>query len=182
MTHPAADTTGATEPRQSPQTKPRVNKKLLGIYLNDHLAGSTVGIELAKRSHSANRGTEVGRFLEWLIGEIEEDRRVLEQLMDRLDIGRDPVKRAVGWTTEKLGRLKLNGSLFSYSPLSRLVELETLTLGVTGKYLLWQALERAGLGPVFEGVDLPRMSKRAQEQLSQLEDYRGEAAREALVL
>jgi len=181
MTPTAGETTGAAEPRPS-ATKPRVNKKLLGIYLNDHLAGSTVGIELAKRAHGANRGTEVGTFLEWLIGEIEHDRRVLEQLMDRLDIGSDPVKRAVAWTTEKAGRLKLNGSLFSYSPLSHLVELEALTLGVTGKYLLWQALGRAGLGPVFEGVDLAHMSKRAQEQLSQLEHYRGEAAREALVL
>lgn len=182
MMEPAAETAGAAGEQQSPGAKPRVNKKLLGIYLNDHLAGSTVGIELAKRSHGANRGTEVGEFLEWLIGEIDEDRRVLEQLMARLDIGHDPVKRAVGWTTEKVGRLKLNGSLFSYSPLSRFVELETLTLGVTGKHLLWQALERAGLGPVFENVDLPRMSKRAQEQLSRLEHHRGMAAREALVL
>jgi hypothetical protein len=34
-----------------------LDHKLLSIYLNDHLAGSTSGIELAKRSAANNRGT-----------------------------------------------------------------------------------------------------------------------------
>ena len=40
---------------------PPVNRKLLGIYLNDHLGGSTVGIELVKRARGANEGTELRR-------------------------------------------------------------------------------------------------------------------------
>ena len=43
---------------------------------------------------------------------------------------------------EKAGRLKMNGELFEYSPLSRLVEFEGLTLGVTGKLSLWKVLEQ----------------------------------------
>ena len=39
-----------------------------------------------------------------------------------------------GWVAEKAGRLKLNGSLLTYSPLSRLVELEGLSLGVEGNF------------------------------------------------
>ncbi len=34
--------------------------ELLGIYLNDHLAGSTVGVELVRRSLKQNEGSELG--------------------------------------------------------------------------------------------------------------------------
>ena len=60
--------------------------------------------------------------------------------MDRLGVKPDRVKEAMGWTAEKLGRLKLNGQLLGYSPLSRLVELEGLMLGITGKMAMWIAL------------------------------------------
>ena len=46
-------------------------------------------------------------------------------------------KSAGAWTAEKFGRLKPNGQLTGYSPLSRLVELEGLKLGITGKLGLW---------------------------------------------
>ena len=48
-----------------------MNKKLLGIYLNDHLAGSTVGLELAKRARGQNRNNAYGDFLDTLAEEIE---------------------------------------------------------------------------------------------------------------
>jgi hypothetical protein len=40
-----------------------VDVKLLGIYLNDHLAGSNVGLELARRALRENRDNAVGRYL-----------------------------------------------------------------------------------------------------------------------
>ena len=40
-----------------------LDHKLLGIYLNDHLAGSTVGVELAKRAMASNEGTHYGEVL-----------------------------------------------------------------------------------------------------------------------
>src|SRR5215211_1878305 len=91
--------------------------KQLSTYLNDHLAGATVGVELARRALGSNEGTELGAFLERLSGEIEEDRDTLLAVMDRLDIGRDRVKVAAGWLGEKVGRLKPNNRLFGYSPL-----------------------------------------------------------------
>ena len=51
-----------------------INRKLLGIYLNDHLAGSTAGMEVAKRSAGSNKGTGYGAFLRKLAKEIEQDR------------------------------------------------------------------------------------------------------------
>ena len=116
----------------------------LAIYLNDHLAGATVGLELARRSAGSNRGSPYGPFLDKLAGEIHEDRESLLEIMRSLQVGVDQVKVSAGWAAEKLGRLKLNGQLLGYSPLSRLVELEALTLGVTGKLGLWRIASPTG--------------------------------------
>ena len=106
----------------------------LATYLNDHLGGSATGRQLAQRALQANRGNEYGIVLEDVARQIEEDVASLETVMDRLGVKPDRVKEAMGWTFEKFGRLKLNGQLLGYSPLSRLVELEGLMLGITGKW------------------------------------------------
>jgi len=62
--------------------------------------------------------------------------------MERLAVRRNTAEIAGAWAAEKLGRLKLNGRLRGYSPLSRLLELEMLHIGITGKLELWQALQR----------------------------------------
>jgi hypothetical protein len=110
-----------------------LDSKYTPIYLNDHLAGSTVGLSLAKRTLGSNRGTQFEPFLERLAKEIDEDRETLRAVMRALDAGEDLMKKLVPLVAERAGRLKLNGSFFSYSPLSRLVEFEGLALGVTGK-------------------------------------------------
>jgi hypothetical protein len=157
-----------------------VNKKLLGIYLNDHLAGSTAGIELVKRARSENQGTDYGRFLAELTKEIDEDRAAFVEIMDRLGIRRDPAKVAGGWVLEKMGRLKLNGQLHGYSPLSRLVELEGLALGVTGKLAGWKALRLLADGePALDAAALDGLIERAERQQRGLEEHRLLATREA---
>src|SRR5919199_5430140 len=118
----------------------RMNLKFLAVYLNDHLAGATGGLELAKRAASSNEGTEYGAFLSELEHEIAEDRASLVRIMERFDVKQDRIKTTGAYVGEKLGRLKPNAHLTSYSPLSRVVELEFLMLGVTGKLGLWRAL------------------------------------------
>jgi hypothetical protein len=158
-----------------------VDKKLLGIYLNDHLGGSTAGIELVRRACTANQGSELGRFLAELTMQIESDRRTLQRIMDELGIRRDHAKVAGGWMLEKAGRLKLNGQLRGYSPLSRLVELEGLALGVTGKLAVWKALRLlADDEPALDGAELDRLVDSAEEQQRGLEEHRMAAARGAL--
>jgi hypothetical protein len=156
-----------------------VADKLLSIYLNDHLAGSTVGVELSKRARSANQGTVLGEWLTGLSREIEEDRATLERLMDELGVRRDHLKTKSAWIAEKAGRLKLNGQLTGYSPLSRLVELESLHLGVNGKLDMWKALGRT-LGDRVEGFDFEELARRAERQARELEQRRLDAAAEAL--
>ena len=158
-----------------------ITSSKLAIYLNDHLAGSTAGRDLARRAAGANEGNEYGEFLARLAAEIEEDRQELLDLMDRLGIGTDYPKVAAAWTMEKLGRLKLNGQLTGYSPLSRLVELEGLLAGVQGKRALWMALrEAAARDTRLDEADLERLVRRADEQIEGLRRHHGNAAREAL--
>jgi hypothetical protein len=154
---------------------------LLATYLNDHLAGSTAGRELARRAAANNRGSPLGGFLQELAREVDEDRDTLLSLMRRLEVRVDPLKVLGGWTLEKVARLKPNGKLLGYSPLSRLLELEGLTLGVRGKLALWQALsEIAPEQPPILAVDLATLQARAERQLSQLQRSCREAAAEAL--
>jgi len=155
-----------------------VPNRFLSIHLNDHLAGSAAGVELARRLRASNEDDpEMGPTLAAVCAEIETDRETLEALMARLGVRRDPVKPMLAWAGEKLGRLKPNGQLRGYSPLSRLVELEGLELGVTGKLQLWRALERS-LDSV-DGFDFEQLAERATSQRDRLEELRLAAAMRA---
>jgi hypothetical protein len=152
----------------------------VAIYLNDHLAGAMVGREIARRTAASNRSSTYGPFLAGLAAEIEQDRRSLLEIMSALEVGVDRVKLAAGWSAEKLGRLKLNGRLLGYSPLSRVVELEALALGVQGKLRLWRSLELLAAGePRLVGTDLAELVERALRQTEQLEEQRLRAVADA---
>ena len=156
--------------------------KLLRIYLQDHLAGSTGGIELARRMRSANEGTTYGDPLAKLTDEIEADRRALEGIMEDLGFGADRAKNIAFWVGEKAGRLKLNGQLTGYSPLSRLTELEGLIAGINAKLSLWRSLlEVAPSQPRLDQERLQRLLERGEEQLKTVEELRTRAARDALL-
>lgn len=156
------------------------NERLLGIYLNDHLAGATVGVELVRRARRSNRGTELGRFLDGLQIEVEEDRRTLEDVIRQLGFRPSAAKRAAAVVVGRAGRLKPNGQITGYSPLSRVLELEGLTVGVAGKRSLWRNLrDAAGTADRLVGVDLDRLLERAENQLAGIEVHRVEAARRA---
>jgi hypothetical protein len=154
-----------------------MSDKHLSIYLNDHLGGSAAGVELAKRTSSSNRGTEFGEPLARIAREIDEDRATLEEIMRDLQIQKNPLKEVAGWMAEKAGRLKLNGQILGYSPLSRVIELDALVSGVTGKLALWEVLNRlAETDPRLDGSRLAELVKRALAQRDQLDTLRLRAA------
>jgi hypothetical protein len=143
--------------------------ELLPIYLNDHLAASTAGLELARRTANSNQGNEFGEFLRDLAAQIEADRAQLEDVMARLDVKPDVIKVNAAWLLEKAGRLKLNGRLLEYSPLSRIVELEGLIAGVNGKLAMWRGLAIAAADePRIADIDFAHLIARAEEQLAGL--------------
>jgi hypothetical protein len=148
---------------------------LLGVYLNDHLAGATAGIELARRlaRNEAGWAGELTRIAE----EIGEDRAALQQLMRTLGVRAQPYKPWLAWAGEKAARLKPNRRLASRSPLSRVIELETMRLGVLGKGMGWRALREAA-DPRLPADRLERLIERADRQADELEKLRQRAVAE----
>lgn len=137
----------------------------LAIYLNDHLAGATAGVGLAKRlarTHRSLRGLAV---------EVEQDRRELVAIMRALDVDIQWYKPIVGKVGEKLGRLKLNGRILRRAPLSDVVELEAMTLGLMGKRAVWRAL-RTLEDPRLDADALDHLAERAEAQLDVVEQLR----------
>jgi hypothetical protein len=160
------------------KTTQHTRHDLLGIYLNDHLAGSTAGMELARRmAASAEPGTESAAVLGRLAAEITEDRSSLLKIMGRLQIRVRGSRVFAAWAGEKVGRLKLNGHLMTRSPLSDLEETEILCLGVEGKDALWRTLRiLAERENRLDARALDELLARAHRQLDVLETLRTSVA------
>jgi hypothetical protein len=140
--------------------------ELLGIYLNDHLAGSAAGLELAEKLRDNNQGTELGNVMAALHHDIEQ-----------LEVDRHPVKEAAGWVLERLSRLRLNPALTGSADLTRLLETEALSLGIEGKLRMWLALKEAAASDHrLAATDYDRLIERARTQRSTLEPHRLAAA------
>jgi hypothetical protein len=152
---------------------------LLAIYLNDHYAGSVGAVELIKRGRKEHAGTELGRFLDDLGPQIEADRQALRQIMAAAGARPHLYKYGLAWLAEKAGRLNPNGRAVRGSPLSPVVELEALEAGITGKEMLWRALQAAPGAPTA-GHSLDDLIVRAQEQRAAVEQHRRGAAALAL--
>ena len=156
----------------------RLNQpNLLSIYLNDHLAGATAGVDLARRLAQTHRSSRDGAVVARLADEIVDDRATLINLMTRLEIRANQLKVAAGWLAEKAGRLKLNGHLLTRSPLSTVIELESMRLGVEGKAAGWRTLRAlADDHDRLDSDEMDRLIDRANRQIEALEDLRVTAA------
>ena len=96
--------------------------------------------------------------------------------MASLGVTEDKVKVAGGWLGEKAGRLKPNGHLLSRSPLSPVVELEALSIGIEGKRLLWVGLHDAAGELGLPPERFSELEARAARQREELESHRAAAA------
>jgi hypothetical protein len=161
-----------------------MSEKALETYLNDHLAGSRLGVDLAKQIRDRAEGTPLHGTMTRIAAEIEEDRQKLTELMERVDASQNQIKQATAWVGEKASRLKLSelgGLLGGDETYGLFMSLETLELGVAGKLRLWEALkdvavDHDGLDP----VELEALAARAREQRDTLERERLAAAKRAL--
>jgi hypothetical protein len=150
---------------------------LLAIYLQDHLALSLGGIRLARRCRRENGAPPLAPFLDRLLAELEDDRRVLREVAAAVGSGPSPLKEAGAVMGEWAGRLKLNGSFTRYSELSRVWELEALLAGSTARLALWRMLRRvARRTPELQPFDLAPLEARARDQVNALERERERAA------
>lgn len=146
---------------------------VLGIYLNDHLAGATAGTELARRVARTHQDRGEDGLLQHFPAEVAQDRADLIGMMTVLGIPVRSYKVCAAWIGEKAGRLKLNGHLLARSPLSDLEELEMLRLGVEGKAAGWRTLRAlADTDKRLDPERLDQLLSRAQRQADLLEELR----------
>lgn len=152
----------------------------LSTYLNDHLGGASAGVEMARKLHDEIQGEPEAEVLGRLPEEIEEDLQTLRDLIDAVGAANHPLKQAAGWVAEKAHRLGIAEPRTGSPHLSRMLQAETLALGVEGKRCLWLALsEVASAHSQLAAVDLQRLLDRAADQRQRLEVVRRAAARRA---
>jgi hypothetical protein len=153
----------------------------LSTYLNDHLAGSVAALELLDYLAELQRDTEREQLFRSLRREVEEDQKVLQQLLDKLGARASRMRRAAAWLTEKIGEAKLKLDDPGDGELRMLEALETVSLGILGKLALWRALAATADGvPQLRGLDFPRLQHRASQQHELVEAQRIQVARSAL--
>ena len=83
---------------------------MLGIYLNDHLAGATAGTELAHRTARSHGDGQNAATLRRLAAEIAQDRAALLDIMTALGIKVRRYKVSAAWIGEKAGSSSTAGS------------------------------------------------------------------------
>jgi len=168
-----------TQRADTSATDVRPEASLLGVYLNDHLAGSTFGTELASRIAKSHRGSDEDDALDRFAGEVAEDRATLMEMMAALDVPVRQYKVLLGWVAEKAGRFKPNGHLLDRSPLSGLEEFEVMRLGVEGKGACWRTLRvLAERDDRLDRARLDELVARADRQADLLEGFRVTAVEE----
>ena len=139
--------------------------ELLTTYLRDHRGGAAGGLALVRRCRSSNAGTELDDVLRRIETEIIEDTHSLELMMSRFGITPSRFKIAAGKAGEVVARLKSNGRVFTYSPSSRVLELEMLAAGIVTKRSLWRSLHAvASSHPELVATELEDLATRATAQ------------------
>lgn len=140
----------------------------LRTYLTDHWAAAGGGVALVRRIADQNRNTQWATELDDLVLQISADEQALQAIRTSLGFDVDTlsakVRRSAVLIAERLSRLKLNGRLVSYSPLSRVLEAEGLISGITAKQRLWLALKDS-VATEIPDVDFDGLVVRAESQL-----------------
>lgn len=145
--------------------------ELLHTYMQDHHAGAAAGIEMFRRVAADHEDAHTREVVSRVGDETVEDVRELENLMTLVGTSPSLMKDLPTKAAEKLGRFKPNQRLAKRSPLSDLIELETLTIALRGKELGFKALLHLG-DPRMPRATLEKLVERAAEHGRQLEELR----------
>ena len=158
-----------------------VANRAMNVYLNDHLAGAMLGSDLAEQIRQRHEGTPLGDLMASIAPEIEDDRQILVDMMERMEISKNPLKQASGWLAEKASRVKFSGVGSGEPDESAFMALELLTLGVEGKASMWKVLKevQSHYQPLA-AMNLDELIDRAGAQYAALERERMAAGALAL--
>jgi nucleoside-diphosphate-sugar epimerase len=171
LVQPPADSSGHRVPAG-------LERDILGLYLSDHLTGSTAGVDRLARMAKAYADTDLGPDIARLHREIRDERTFLKQLISSLELRRRPYRQAAAWVAEKAGRLKTNGRPLG-SPMTPVLEVEIMRGAIMGKLGAWETL--AELAP---DLGLPRqiftdLAEQAHQQVATLGRLHAHIAPEA---
>jgi hypothetical protein len=112
-----------------------------------------------------------------MIQELDVDIALLDDVREAVGAQSAVVKRALAAFGAQLGRGKLNGRLTSYSPLSRVLELDLLSAGVHSKCAMWRALDVLSADhPALDPFDFAEPIRRGERQIERLRAFHRAAA------
>jgi hypothetical protein len=150
------------------------------VYLNDHLAGATAGVDLVKQAAERHDG-ELGEFFAQLADEISADHNTLTSLMDQMDAHHSGAKEVLAKAGSEISEAKFSGESMNDPEFGTFLTLETLSIGVEGKLCMWKALKVVEDGhPELKSAGIDALIDRAQAQRDKLESKRLEVAGSAL--
>jgi hypothetical protein len=150
------------------------------VYLNDHLAGATAGVDLVKQAAERHDG-ELGEFFGELADEISGDYNTLASLIDQLGAEASGAKQVVAKVGSEISSTKFSGESVDDPEFGTFLTLETLSIGVEGKLCMWKALKVVeGEYPELGSTDIDTLIERAQSQRDRIEGKRLEVAGSAL--
>ncbi len=151
----------------------------LVTYLNDHLSGAQIAIEVLKAMHDQHDDQRFQQFAALLLPEIQEDDQTLRSIALKIEANPSIIKQAGGWLLEKVARLKLGHT--GSTNFEMFESLELLVLGIHGKECLWKALQAASiLDARLREYNFEKLISRAREQNDKVETQRLDLARTVL--
>ncbi|MEA2293854.1 MAG: hypothetical protein QOE86_1493 [Solirubrobacteraceae bacterium] len=152
----------------------------LHVYLNDHLAGATAGVELV-RTAAENHDGELGDFFQELADGIGADYETLTSLINQMGAKASGAKEAFAKIGAEVSESKFSGESVDDPQFGTFLTLETLSIGVEGKQCMWKALKAVeGDYAELASLDIDTLIERAQSQRDRLEGKRLEIAGSAL--
>ncbi len=141
----------------------------LHVHLQNHWTAATGGIDFADRVAGSHRGTAIGADLERVRTEVHEDRETLREIMEAAGTRPGVVIPFAARVAERVGRLKPNGHLIQWSPVSDVMELEIFRGAVTIKLAGWETLAILAEHDARLPLDrLLTLAERAREQAAAL--------------
>jgi len=143
----------------------------LVTYLHDHLAGANFAVELLQRLSDAYPRHETGLFAAEILVDVEADREILKEIIQRVGTSPLELKDVMAWLGEKASRPKFSDT--QPDGLGPFEALETLALGITGKLSLWHTLSSVGaFDQRLSEWDFASLAARAEDQRARVDEYR----------
>lgn len=153
----------------------------LATYLNDHLAGSVMAIELLERLEE-NCTDEARRDVTHQLRlKVMADQSLLKDVLEARPAEQSAVKKAGAWIVEKLARAKIRLTEPAEAGLGELEALEVLSLGIEGKRCLWRVLAEVLPQPENPAWNWSELGADAARQRECVEAWRLEAARKVFL-